>query len=80
MTEYEQRFSEQGMPIYRLEATYLVGKTTEKKKANRGREISSEFVKNELVGVRGYVRVYFRKKCTGKPYIEDRLACCFLQL
>ena len=23
MTEYEQRFSEQGMPIYRLEATYL---------------------------------------------------------
>ena len=23
MTEYEQRFSEAGMPIYRLEATYL---------------------------------------------------------
>lgn len=25
MTEYEQKFSEQGMPIYRLEAKYLIG-------------------------------------------------------
>ncbi len=35
MTEYEQRFSEQGMPIYRLEATYLGWEDNRKKKANR---------------------------------------------
>ena len=29
---------------------------------------------NELVNVRLYVRVYFHKKCKGKPYIKDRLA------
>ena len=29
---------------------------------------------NELVDVRLYVRVYFHKKCKGKPYIKDRLA------
>jgi len=31
MTEYEQRFSEMGMPIYRLEATYLGWKDNENK-------------------------------------------------
>ena len=77
MTEYEQRFSEQGMPIYRLEATYLVGKTTEKRKLTEVKKLV-RICENELVGVRGYVRVYFRKKCTGKPYIEDRLACYLL--
>ena len=29
---------------------------------------------NELIGVHLYVRVYFHKKCKGKPYIKDRLA------
>ena len=28
-------------------------------------------------GVHRYVRVYFQKKCKGKPYIKDRLAFCF---
>ena len=29
---------------------------------------------NELIDVHLYVRVYFHKKCKGKPYINDRLA------
>ena len=29
---------------------------------------------NELIDVHLYVRVYFHKKCKGKPYIKDRLA------
>ena len=33
MTEYEQRFSEQGMPIYRLEATYLGWEDKRKKES-----------------------------------------------
>mgnify|MGYP002692830536 FL=1 len=33
MTEYEQRFSEQGMPIYRLEATYLGWEDNRKKES-----------------------------------------------
>ncbi len=37
------------------------------------------FCENELIGVRWYVRVYFSQKVrTGKPYIEDRLACYLL--
>lgn len=45
---------------------------------DRCREISSDWCENELVSVRAYVRVYFRRKCIGKPYIKDRLACCFV--
>ena len=46
--------------------------------AGRGRENSSDFAKMNSSAYGLYVRVYFHKKCTGKPYIEDRLACCFL--
>ena len=41
---------------------------------SRGRELV-RICENELVGVHGYVRVYFRS--TGKPYIEDSLPVIF---
>lgn len=45
---------------------------------DRCREISSDCAKMNLSAYVRTLEFIFARKCIGKPYIKDRLACCFV--